>query len=130
MRIGQCELTIYHSSPFSLAQDHKTYSFSPSQTVEGNEEATTTPSHPDVGSMWQHDTFTLEANESTSQQNRSEEDDAVDQVDQNIQASPAEVIRKVGKQLNGGQRRTFERRVDLIMLGILEESAADELVNM
>jgi hypothetical protein len=57
-------------------------------------------------------------------------EDAVDPVDHNVQASPAEVIRKVGKQLNGGQRRTFDRSMDLVMLGILDKTRADELVSM
>ncbi|RSL43454.1 hypothetical protein CEP51_016359, partial [Fusarium floridanum] len=49
-------------------------------------------------------------------------------IDNNVQSSPAEVIRRVGRQLNGGRRRTFERDDDLVNLGVLDENTANGLV--
>ncbi|CAG9984916.1 unnamed protein product [Clonostachys byssicola] len=49
-------------------------------------------------------------------------------IDQNVASCPAEVIRKVSKVLNGGQRRTFDRSQDLLSIGLLDEQTASEVM--
>uniref|UniRef100_A0A0B7JJN3 Uncharacterized protein n=1 Tax=Bionectria ochroleuca TaxID=29856 RepID=A0A0B7JJN3_BIOOC len=51
-------------------------------------------------------------------------------IDQNVSSCPAEVIRKVSKVLNGGQRRTFDRSQDLLSIGLLDEQTAAEVMQM
>ncbi|CAH0051806.1 unnamed protein product [Clonostachys solani] len=54
----------------------------------------------------------------------------VGHIDQNVSSWPAEVIRKVGKVLNDGQRRTFDRSQDLLSIGLLDEQTATEVMQI
>ncbi|TDZ65931.1 hypothetical protein CTRI78_v003435 [Colletotrichum trifolii] len=52
----------------------------------------------------------------------------VEPADKHVYSSPAEVVRKVGSQLSGGYRRTFDVQADLVSLGILDDKTAKDLV--
>ncbi|EKG19973.1 hypothetical protein MPH_02703 [Macrophomina phaseolina MS6] len=55
-------------------------------------------------------------------------DPVVTPADRTVHTSPAEVMRKVGSQLDGGFRRTLDAQVDLISAHILDLQSADDLV--
>ncbi|EQB53923.1 hypothetical protein CGLO_06303 [Colletotrichum gloeosporioides Cg-14] len=59
---------------------------------------------------------------------RSSANEDVEPADRHVYSSPAEVVRKVGSQLSGGFRRTFDVQADLVSLGILSEKTARDLV--
>ncbi|KAK1638290.1 hypothetical protein BDP81DRAFT_316379 [Colletotrichum phormii] len=48
--------------------------------------------------------------------------------DRHVYLSPAEVVRKVGSQLSGGYRRTFDVQADVVSSGILDDKTARDLV--
>lgn len=52
--------------------------------------------------------------------------DSVRPADKNAYYSPAEVMRRVGHQLNGNFRRTFGPHIDVVTAGLLSESTAQE----
>ncbi|WYZ42880.1 hypothetical protein EsH8_VI_000579 [Colletotrichum jinshuiense] len=52
----------------------------------------------------------------------------VEPADRHVYSSPAEVVRKVGSQLSGGYRRTFDVQADIVSVGILDEKLARDLV--
>ncbi|OHF01010.1 hypothetical protein CORC01_03577 [Colletotrichum orchidophilum] len=54
--------------------------------------------------------------------------DDVEPADRHVYLSPAEVVRKVGSQLSGGYRRTFDVQADVVSSGILDEKTARDLV--
>ncbi|EFQ28787.1 uncharacterized protein GLRG_03931 [Colletotrichum graminicola M1.001] len=55
-------------------------------------------------------------------------DEDVEPADRDVYLSPAEVIRKVGRQLSGGHRRTFDVQADVVSQGILDEKTARDLL--
>ncbi|KAK1597973.1 uncharacterized protein LY79DRAFT_599281 [Colletotrichum navitas] len=55
-------------------------------------------------------------------------DEDVEPADRDVYLSPAEVIRKVGRQLSGGHRRTFDVQTDVVSQGILDEKTARDLL--
>ncbi|KAK2065373.1 hypothetical protein LY76DRAFT_499771 [Colletotrichum caudatum] len=55
-------------------------------------------------------------------------DEDVEPADRDVYLSPAEVIRKVGRQLSGGHRRTFDVQADVVSLGLLDEETAHNLL--
>ncbi|KAK1723951.1 uncharacterized protein BDZ83DRAFT_753072 [Colletotrichum acutatum] len=61
-----------------------------------------------------------------SQKARENED--VEPGDRHVYLSPAEVVRKVGSQLSGGYRRTFDVQADVVSSGILDDKTARDLV--
>nr|XP_036583460.1 C6 zinc finger domain protein [Colletotrichum truncatum]KAF6792503.1 C6 zinc finger domain protein [Colletotrichum truncatum] len=60
--------------------------------------------------------------------NRAPANEDVEPADRHVYSSPAEVVRKVGSQLSGGYRRTFDVQADLVSLGILDDKTARGLV--
>ncbi|TQN68695.1 Transcriptional activator of proteases prtT [Colletotrichum shisoi] len=52
----------------------------------------------------------------------------VEPADRHVYSSPAEVVRKVGNQLSGGYRRTFDVQADVVSLGLLDDKTARDLV--
>ncbi|KAF6839944.1 C6 zinc finger domain protein [Colletotrichum plurivorum] len=52
----------------------------------------------------------------------------VEPADRHVYSSPAEVVRKVGSQLSGGYRRTFDVQADLVSRGMLDDKTARDLV--
>ncbi|KXH38306.1 hypothetical protein CNYM01_09116 [Colletotrichum nymphaeae SA-01] len=62
-----------------------------------------------------------------SERARENEDD-VEPGDRHVYLSPAEVVRKVGSQLSGGYRRTFDVQADVVSSGILDDKTARDLV--
>ena len=52
----------------------------------------------------------------------------VEPADGDVNASPAEVVRKVGSQLSGGYRRTFDAQQDIVSLGLLTSTMAQDLI--
>ncbi|KAK2000779.1 hypothetical protein LX36DRAFT_399844 [Colletotrichum falcatum] len=52
----------------------------------------------------------------------------VEPADRHVYLSPAEVVRKVGRQLSGGHRRTFDVQADVVSLGILDDKTARDLL--
>ncbi|KZL67658.1 C6 zinc finger domain protein [Colletotrichum tofieldiae] len=73
---------------------------------------------------------------SSAGQNGNEDGDAaraprnedVEPADRHVYSSPAEVVRKVGSQLSGGYRRTFDVQADVVSLGLLDDTTARDLV--
>ncbi|OHW90515.1 hypothetical protein CSPAE12_10887 [Colletotrichum incanum] len=73
---------------------------------------------------------------SSAEQNGNEDADAakvprnedVEPADRHVYSSPAEVVRKVGCQLSGGYRRTFDVQADVVSLGLLDDKTARDLV--
>ncbi|KAK2038954.1 hypothetical protein LZ31DRAFT_106838 [Colletotrichum somersetense] len=55
-------------------------------------------------------------------------DEDVEPADRDVYLSPAEVIRKVGRQLSGGHRRTFDVQADVVSMGLLDEKTAHDLL--
>ncbi|WQF85012.1 Putative zn(2)Cys(6) fungal-type DNA-binding domain-containing protein [Colletotrichum destructivum] len=56
------------------------------------------------------------------------EKEDVEPADRHVYSSPAEVVRKVGNQLSGGYRRTFDVQADVVSLGLLDDKTARDLV--
>ncbi|KAK2013956.1 hypothetical protein LZ32DRAFT_529363 [Colletotrichum eremochloae] len=52
----------------------------------------------------------------------------VEPADRHVYLSPAEVVRKIGRQLSGGHRRTFEVQADVVSLGLLDDKTARDLL--
>ncbi|KAK1975503.1 hypothetical protein LZ30DRAFT_605498 [Colletotrichum cereale] len=52
----------------------------------------------------------------------------VEPADRHVYLSPAEVVRKVGRQLSGGHRRTFDVQTDVVSLGFLDDKTACDLL--
>ncbi|KAK1541777.1 hypothetical protein CPAR01_05164 [Colletotrichum paranaense] len=59
---------------------------------------------------------------------KARENEDVEPGDRHVYLSPAEVVRKVGSQLSGGYRRTFDVQADVVSSGILDDKTARDLV--
>ncbi|OLN95893.1 Transcriptional activator of proteases prtT 3 [Colletotrichum chlorophyti] len=75
----------------------------------------------------QQQTTDMDGNEA-GEASRVRGNEDVEPADRHVYSSPAEVVRKVGSQLSGGYRRTFDVQADVVSLGILDEKAARNLV--